>query len=76
MNKIIGIVLLLIGGVLVYQGVQRDDSIAGVADEIGSDVANAVDGKGRVPKHYYYIIGGGVVAAFGVGVLLRGGKKS
>jgi hypothetical protein len=76
MNKIIGIILVLLGGVLVYQGLQRDDSIVGVASEVGTDVANAVDGKGRIPEHYYYIIGGGVIAAVGVGVLMRGGKKS
>ncbi len=76
MNKIIGIVLILLGGILVYQGVQRDDSIVGAASEVGTDVANAVDGGGRIPKHYYYIIGGGVIAAVGVGALLRGGKKS
>lgn len=76
MNKIIGIILILVGGILVYQGVQRDDSIAGTAAEVGTDVANAVDGKGRVPKHYYYIIGGGVIAAVGIGALVRGGRKS
>lgn len=76
MSKIIGIVLILLGGILIYQGVQRDDSIAGAASEIGTDVANAVDGGGRVPKHYFYIIGGGVIAAVGVGALVRGGGKS
>jgi len=76
MSKIIGIVLILVGGILIYQGVQRDDSIAGVASEIGTDVANAVDGGGRIPKHYYYIVGGGVIAAVGIGALLRGGNKS
>ena len=76
MSKIIGIVILIIGGVLIYQGVQRDDSIAGAASEVGTDVANAVDGGSRIPEHYYYIIGGGVIAAVGVGALLRGGSKS
>lgn len=74
MNKIIGIVLILLGGVLIYQGVGRKDSIAGAAAEVGTDVANAVDGKGRIPKHYYYIIGGSVIAAVGIGALLRGPK--
>lgn len=76
MNKIIGIVLILLGGFLIYQGAERKDSVAGVASEVGSDVANAVDGKGRVPKHYFYMIGGGVIAAFGIGMMVRGGKKS
>lgn len=76
MNKIIGIVLIILGGVLIYQGVGRKDSVVGAASEVGTDVANAVDGKGRIPKHYYYIIGGSVIAAVGVGALVRGGKSS
>jgi hypothetical protein len=76
MNKIIGLILILVGGALLYQGLNRKDSIVGAASEVGTDVANAVDGGGRVPEHLYYIIGGGVVAAVGVGVMLRGGKKS
>lgn len=75
MNKLIGIILVLIGGFLVYQGVERKDSVAGAMSEAGSDIANAVDGKGRIPEHYYYIIGGGVVAVAGLGVALRGSKK-
>jgi hypothetical protein len=76
MNKIIGIILILVGGFLVYQGVERKDSVVGVASEVGTDVANAVDGGGRVPKHLFYIIGGAVIAAVGVGAMLRGGSKS
>lgn len=72
MNRIIGIILILVGGFLIYQGVERKDSVAGAASEVGADVANAVDGKGRVPKHYYYLIGGGVIAAVGIGATLRG----
>lgn len=76
MNKIIGIVLLLVGGALIYQGLSRKDSVVGAASEVGTDVANAVDGGGRIPKHVYYIIGGGVIAAVGVGALVRGGGKA
>lgn len=76
MNKIIGIILIVVGGLLVFQGINRKDSVAGAASEIGTDVANAVDGGGRVPKHLFYIIGGGVIAAVGIGALVRGGSKS
>lgn len=75
MNKIIGIILILVGGFLIYQGMARKDSVAGAASQVGTDVANAVDGKGRIPKHFYYIIGGGVLAAVGIGATLRGGKE-
>lgn len=70
MNKIIGIVLLIVGGALIYQGVQRKESLVGVASEVGSDIANAVDGRTRVSKHYYYIGGGAVLAALGAGLML------
>ncbi|MFH1497261.1 MAG: DUF3185 family protein [Verrucomicrobiota bacterium] len=76
MSKLIGVVLLVVGGFLIYQGVSRKDSVAGVASEVGADVANAIDGKARIPEHYYYLIGGGVIAAIGLGALLRGGRAS
>lgn len=75
MNKLIGIILLVVGGVLIYQGVQRKDSLVGVASEVGTDIANAVDGDARIPKHYYYIGGGALLAALGLGVVL-GGRKA
>lgn len=75
MNKIIGIILVVVGGALIYQGLQRKDSLVGVASEVGSDIANAVDGDARIPKHYYYIGGGGLVAALGLGVVL-GGRRA
>ncbi|CAM2926914.1 DUF3185 family protein [Rariglobus hedericola] len=76
MSRIIGIILIVVGGFLIYQGIERKDSVAGAAAEVGTDVANAVDGKGRIPKHFYYIIGGGVIAAVGIGAVVRGGKSS
>lgn len=76
MNKILGLVLLLIGGALIYQGSSRQDSLMGAAAEVGTDVANAVDGGARIPEHYYYLIGGGVLAAIGLGALVRGSKSS
>jgi hypothetical protein len=74
MNKIIGIVFLVVGGALIYQGIQRKDSLVGAASEVGTDIANAVDGDARIPKHYYYIAGGSLLAAIGLGALLSGRK--
>ncbi|HTJ78907.1 MAG TPA: DUF3185 family protein [Rariglobus sp.] len=76
MNKIIGIILILVGGFLIFKGTTRKDSIVGGAAEVGADVANKVDGGARIPEHYYYIIGGAAVAAAGLGMALRGGSKS
>ena len=75
MNKIIGIVLILVGGFLIFKGTTRKDSLVGGAAEVGTSVANKVDGGGRIPEHYYYIIGGAVVAAVGLGMAVRGGRK-
>lgn len=72
MNKIIGIILILVGGFLIYKGATRNDSLAGELDEAGSSIANKVDGGSRVPEHYYYLIGGGILAAVGIGVTLTG----
>ena len=75
MNKVIGIILILVGGFLIYKGVERKDSLVGGAAQVSSDVANKVDGGARIPEHYYYIIGGVVVAAVGLGMAVRGGSK-
>ncbi len=74
MSKIIGIVLIVIGGFLIYKGAARKDSLVGGLDETGSRVANKVDGGSRIPEHYYYLIGGGVLVAVGIGAAV-GGRK-
>ena len=71
MNKLIGIVLIVVGGFLFFQGWQRKDSLAGGAAEVGTKVANAVDGGTRTPKHVVYMVGGGILALVGVGVAMK-----
>jgi len=75
MSKIIGIILILVGGFLIYKGAARKDSLAGGLAETGSDIANKVDGGARVPDHYYYLIGGGILVAVGIGATV-GGRKA
>jgi hypothetical protein len=72
MSKLIGVILILVGGLLIYKGAARKDSLAGGLAETGSEIANKVDGGARVPEHYYYLIGGGVLVAVGIGATLRG----
>ncbi|HEY9249671.1 MAG TPA: DUF3185 family protein [Rariglobus sp.] len=74
MSKIIGIILIVVGGFLIYKGAVRKDSLAGGLAETGAEVANKVDGGARVPQHYYYLIGGGILAAVGIGATVRGGR--
>ncbi|MET0262974.1 MAG: DUF3185 family protein [Rariglobus sp.] len=75
MSRIIGIILIVVGGFLIYKGVVRKDSLAGEAAETGTKIANKIDGGARVPEHYYYLIGGGILAAVGIGATVRGGKN-
>ena len=71
MKNIIGIILIALGIFLFVQGLTRQDSVAGAAASVGTDVANAVDGGSRQPKHIMYMVGGGVLAIIGVVVMVR-----
>ena len=62
---------MVIGGVLVYEGFSRKDSLAGGAAELSAKVANKVDGGTRVPQYAYYIAGGTLLVLAGAGVVLR-----
>ncbi len=71
MNKIIGIILIVIGGLLIFRGVNRQDSLAGKMDSAGSSIANSVDGGSRAPSHTVWIIGGSAIALVGVVLAVR-----
>ncbi len=75
MNRIIGIVLLVVGIVLFSQGLSRKDSLVGQASEVGTSVANKVDGGARTPKHIIYMVGGGVLVLAGAGMTFRRSSK-
>jgi hypothetical protein len=71
MKNIIGIILIALGIFLFVQGLNRKDSLAGAASTAGTQVANAVDGGARQPKHVVYMVAGGIVAIIGVAVIAR-----
>jgi len=71
MNKALGLVLVLVGAVLLFQGFSRKDSLAGGAAELGAKVANKVDGGVRVPQYAYFIAGGAILVVLGGGMVLR-----
>ena len=73
MKIIIGLVLVIAGVALFFQGLNRKDSLVGRASEAGTNIANAVDGGARTPKHVVYMIGGGVLVLAGIGVMARRG---
>ena len=49
MKTIIGIVLIIAGGIIFFQGLSRKDSLAGQAASAGTNIANAVDGGAGGP---------------------------
>jgi hypothetical protein len=72
MNRtLLAVVLIALGGVLLYLGNERNDSVAGAAQAVGHDVASAFDGKTRITDHQLYYIGGGALILVGIVVALR-----
>ena len=76
MKTIIGLVLIIAGIALFFQGLNRKDSIAGRAAEVGTSVANSVDGGVRTPRHVGYMVGGGALVLVGIAVMARRGPRA
>lgn len=70
-KTLIAVVLIALGGTLLYLGNQRKESLAGAAQALGRDVASAVDGKARVTDQTLYFVGGGALVLVGLVVALR-----
>ncbi len=71
MKHLLAIVLIVIGGYLIYLGHRRAESVAGIAEKAGKDIANAFDGKTREGQHVYYYVGGGLLILAGAVVALK-----
>jgi LPXTG-motif cell wall-anchored protein len=71
MKYLIAAILIAAGAYLIDYGHRRADSIAGIAEKTGKDIANAFDGRTRQPDHLYYYVGGGALIAGGAWVALR-----
>ena len=71
MKNILGIILIIAGIAVFIQGWNRRDSLAGQAAAAGTNIANAVDGGARQPRHVVYMIVGGVLVVVGVGVMAK-----
>ncbi|MBX3725519.1 MAG: DUF3185 family protein [Xanthomonadales bacterium] len=65
-SKLVGLVLLVLGGILLYFGFTATESI-------GERVVEGVTGR-YTDQTMWYLIGGGVSAAAGLGLLLFGRK--
>lgn len=62
-NKLIGIILLVLGGVLIYFGLNATESPT-------EEIAEAVTGR-YTDKTMYYLIGGAVSAVLGLVLALK-----
>jgi hypothetical protein len=71
MKNIFGILLIIAGIFLFVQGLNRKDSLAGHAENVGNSIANAVDGGARASNHVWQMVGGGALVLVGVGVMAR-----
>ena len=76
MKTIIGLLLIIAGIALFFQGLNRKDSLVGQAATTGTTIANSIDGGARTPKHVGYMVGGGVLVLVGIGVMARRGPRA
>jgi drug/metabolite transporter (DMT)-like permease len=74
MTKILGIIIIILGGYLFTIGLNRQDSLVGHADSAATSVANSVDGGTRTPKHTGYMVAGGALVLVGVVISFRRSK--
>ncbi len=76
MKTIIAIVLIAIGGWLIYSGYQLQESLSGSLSSVSNKVATSVDGKTRVTNHAWYYVGGGALVLAGLVTLATSRKKA
>jgi hypothetical protein len=77
MKTILGLILIIAGIALFFQGLNRKESVAGALDRAGTSIANTVDGGARTPKHVGFMVGGGALVLAGVALMAgRRGPKA
>ena len=52
-KKIFPIILIIVGILIIVQGTRREDCVVGMADSVGTSVANTWDGESRQPEHIW-----------------------
>jgi Protein of unknown function (DUF3185) len=76
MNRILGIILIIVGGYLIDIGVTRKNSLVGQADTAATNVANSINGGTSEPRHVVYIAGGALLIFVGAAAIVRRGSAS
>ena len=75
MKTIIGVICIIAGIALFFQGLNRKDSLAGQAASASTQIANSIDGGARTPRHVGYMVGGGALALVGIAIMARRGSR-
>lgn len=68
-------VFVAAGLAFFFLGHRRSESVVGVSDRVGTNVANAWDGRTRQPKHVMYYAAGAALIAIGTVLVWRGNRK-
>jgi hypothetical protein len=63
--------LMALGIALIVHAWRRADSVVGIADQVGAELANKWNGKVRQPKHVWYYVGGGTLIIAGAVLAVR-----
>ena len=71
MNKIIALLLIVVGAGLVWHGFQVRDSLKGKAQQISSDVQKSWNGEPSVTDATWFMIGGGVLVVVGAAAVAK-----
>jgi hypothetical protein len=75
MNRILGIIIVLVGVYLLSVGISRRNSFVGHVDTAAANVANSVNGNTSEPTHVFYLVGGGLLILAGAAIGFRKSAK-
>ncbi len=71
MNKIIALLLLVVGAGLLWHGFQVRDSLKGKAQDVSSDVQKSWNGEPQVTDATWFMIGGSVFVVVGAAGVMK-----
>ena len=71
MNKIIALLLIVVGAGLIWHGFQVRDSLKGKAQQISSDVQKSWSGDTKITDATWFMIGGGVLFVAGAAMVRK-----
>jgi uncharacterized membrane protein YphA (DoxX/SURF4 family) len=71
MNKIIALILIVVGAGLVWHGFQVRDSFKGKAQQVSADVQKSLNGDVNITDATWFMIGGGVLVVVGAAAVAK-----